>query len=145
MELQSYIELVLEGSIPRKRFLENSLRKRVGLAAEDQVSAAVVKHLSWKVLHRNLQTPFGEMDIVFQDKRLRLHFLEVKFRRSLEYSEEFVWGSSQRRRFSKSIRWFAQKKGVDIDLVCPWFAWTDGEFCRMFRVDPSENRLWSSI
>jgi Holliday junction resolvase-like predicted endonuclease len=77
-------------------------RKQKGSWAESLTQAYLEKQ-GWRVLHRNLRTPFAEVDIVVQ-RNNQIKLIEVKFKKnqSLPYAPV---GRSQLQRLKWAMKW----------------------------------------
>ncbi|HEX9794950.1 MAG TPA: YraN family protein [Planctomycetota bacterium] len=95
-----------------------SERSRRGSAAESFVAAAL-EQSGWRILHRNLRTPLGEVDILARspDQPPFLVAVEVKARHPLAWDAgEEALRPAQRRRLARALEWFARRTGWNGDL-----------------------------
>jgi len=101
--------------------------KRLGKEAEDLAAQFLSKAKGYRILERNYRCPFGEVDIIAEDKGV-LAFIEVKGRSSLRYGHpsEAV-GSRKQRRILRVAAHYLQRRGlqgkvpVRFDVVCLLF------------------------
>jgi len=61
--------------------------KQLGATGEDLAAAFLTRH-GYRVIARNVRARWGEIDIVARQKE-RLHFVEVKTRRSLKHGQPY--------------------------------------------------------
>ncbi len=54
----------------------------------EEIAADFLKKKGMKILERNFRTPFGEIDVITEKNR-KLHFVEVKTRRSTKFGKPF--------------------------------------------------------
>ena len=87
-------------------------KKLLGGAGEKRV-AAYLKKQGCKILKRNYRTPFGEADLIVQDKD-EIAFVEVKTRTTDEYGtpREAV-GTDKQRRYKKIAECFWKEEGEE--------------------------------
>ncbi len=93
------------------------LRKKIlGRKGEDLTAKYLKKH-GYKVLERNLRTPFGEADIVALSPDGYTCFVEVKTRETAEYGEpsEAV-NYAKRQRYRKMAGYWCMKKGEELPV-----------------------------
>ena len=85
----------------------------MGRRGED-LAAAYLKKQGYRILDRNVNTPFGELDIVCQDKSV-IVFVEVKTRATHAFGRPYeAVGPDKRRRLSRSASaWLADKDWMD--------------------------------
>ncbi|HOI55352.1 MAG TPA: YraN family protein [Phycisphaerae bacterium] len=86
-------------------------RKDLGRKGED-VAARYLKRLGHRVLARNVVTPFGELDLVMQEKLSgRLVFVEVKARsrEDVAAGEQAVGRAKQRHVIRAAQAWLKSK------------------------------------
>ena len=109
-------------------------RKRLGAKGE-RVAAAFLKKRGCRILARNVETPFGELDLVAQEKRSgRIVFAEVKTRtdESVARGEQAV-GRAKQRKIVRAAQAFpkARRLGADtpvrFDVVAVVFAAEGGK------------------
>ena len=73
-----------------------------------------LKEKGYKILERNLKTPFGEVDIIAKDRNT-IVFIEVKTRSSDAFGQPFEAVNYQKQERLKKIALF-YLKGIKIDL-----------------------------
>ena len=91
-------------------------RKRLGAKGE-RVAAAFLKKHGCRVLARNVETPFGELDLVVQEKRSgRIIFAEVKTRtdESVARGEQAV-GRTKQRKIVRAAQAFLKARRLGAD------------------------------
>ncbi|MDY0268265.1 YraN family protein [Trichloromonas sp.] len=95
-------------------------RQNLGRWGED-LAARYLERCGWRILHRNLRTPVGEIDILARDGKT-LVFVEVKTRRGLAFGtpQEAV-GPAKRRQILRAAQWHlaavAYRTTVRFDVV----------------------------
>ncbi len=86
-------------------------RKILGASGEG-LAAEKLEESGCRILARNVRSPFGEIDIVAQDRRT-LCFIEVKTRRHDRCGDGFEAVSrTKRRRLVKAASWFMMREQV---------------------------------
>ena len=87
-------------------------KKLLGKKGE-KLAVAYVKKQGMRVLKTNYRTPFGEADIIAQDKD-ELVFIEVKARTNASYGtpREAV-GKQKQQRYYKIAQFFAMQRGEE--------------------------------
>jgi putative endonuclease len=87
-------------------------RRELGRWGED-VAARFLRRQGLKILHRNVRTPVGEIDIVARNRRT-LVFVEVKTRRGLShgYPQEAV-GASKQRQILRAAQWYLSAQRME--------------------------------
>lgn len=81
--------------------------ERLSLGRKGEAAAArYLQNLGMKILHRNFQTPVGEIDLIARDRRV-LVFAEVKTRRSPAFGApaEAV-GPRKQRQIIRAAHWY---------------------------------------
>ncbi len=117
-------------------------RSLVGRRAEAYV-ADLLEFRGWRLLARNLRTPYGEIDILALDPGDELVVVEVKARHPLSWSqEEETLRPHQRRRLARALQWIEERhlwrgpSRIDLAAVtalegrprsCRWYAGVDPE------------------
>lgn len=87
-------------------------KKRLGRAGEKQ-AAAYLKRAGYKILERNMRTPFGEVDIVAMRGDV-IAFCEVKTRLSDDFgSPGEAVGPDKKRRYINAATMYTAKKYPD--------------------------------
>ncbi len=86
-------------------------------ASGEKLALSFLKKQKYKILETNYNCPAGEIDIIALKKRT-LVFIEVKFRKSLEYGypEESVNYPKQKKIALAAMHYLKQKGVRDIDL-----------------------------
>ena len=88
-------------------------RKALGKQGE-RLAAAMLKKSGCRILARNVETPFGELDLVAQEKKGgRIIFVEVKTRtdESVARGEQAV-GRAKQRHIVRAAQAFLKAKGI---------------------------------
>lgn len=87
-------------------------KKVLGRTGEKRVEEYLKKQ-GCKILHRNFRTPFGEADIIAQEKD-EILFVEVKTRESTRFGtpKEGV-GKDKRRRYYQIAQFYALRTGEE--------------------------------
>ena len=99
--------------------MQNARQKRG--AWGEEVAAGYLENKGLRVLERNVRSPFGEIDIICQDKK-ELVFVEVKTRNSTIYGypEESV-NMAKQRKLRQLARWYwsvhQEFQNIRIDVV----------------------------
>lgn len=85
----------------------------MGRRGED-LAAAYLKKQGCRIIDRNVNTPFGELDIICRDKSV-IVFVEVKTRSSNAFGRPYeAVGPDKQRRIARSAsHWLAAKKWTD--------------------------------
>ncbi len=85
--------------------------RNLGLLAEE-IAAAFFSRKGYKLLERNYRTPCGEVDLIFQNRRGQIIFVEVKARATGRYGlpQEAVTARKQQH-IIRTAMWFLQQKG----------------------------------
>lgn len=83
---------------------------RLSLGAWGEAYAAgYLRRSGLKILHRNLRTPVGEIDIVARDRKT-LVFVEVKTRQSRQFgSPQEAVGAHKQRQIIRTAQWYLAK------------------------------------
>ena len=86
--------------------------KTTGDDAEDR-ALSYFKGLGWKLIERNFLCRGGEVDLIFEDPKGTLVFVEVKYRFDPSYGapQEFVSRSKQLR-VGRSALFFIKRRGL---------------------------------
>lgn len=72
----------------------------------EEFAARYLERRGWRILHRNLRTPVGEIDILARDGKT-LIFVEVKTRRSLAFGSPLeAVGPTKRRQILRAAQWY---------------------------------------
>jgi Holliday junction resolvase-like predicted endonuclease len=91
--------------------IENgSLRGKSGEA----YIANLLKNLDYLILHQNLKTPYGELDLIFQKNKI-LYICEVKTRSGKK--EFHPISSGQKRRLKLAATWIWQKYHTKFESI----------------------------
>jgi putative endonuclease len=80
----------------------------------EELAVAYLKKQGCRIIDRNVNTPFGELDIICRDKSV-IVFVEVKTRTSNAFGRPYeAVGPDKKRRLSRSAQyWLAEKKWMD--------------------------------
>lgn len=85
-----------------------------------RAEAYVADHLrgaGWRVLARNLRSPFGEIDLLAIDPRGELVVVEVKARHPLSWArDEDALRPRQRERLGRALEWAARRRAWRSDM-----------------------------
>ncbi len=74
-----------------------------------------LKNLGMKIVHRNLKTPFGEADLIAEDKD-EVVFIEVKTRSSEKFgSGAEAVGKTKQERYYKIAQYYGLQKGEEVN------------------------------
>ncbi len=94
--------------------LKNRQRHNINLGERgEKIAARHLKKKGYKILERNMHTPFGEVDIVAKINDV-LIFCEVKTRTSDAYGSPAEAVNKERRmRYIRSAEYYLQKNGTD--------------------------------
>ena len=86
--------------------------RSAGDQAEDR-ALAYFERLGWKLLERNYLCKAGEVDLIFEDPKRTVVFVEVKYRSNTAYGlpQEFVGGKKQAR-MGRAAMLFVKEKGL---------------------------------
>ena len=103
-----------------KRQIRGSNAQKWGRAAETLAAQHYINQGA-QILARNLRTPFGEIDLIAQQKDTVI-FIEVKARKSLN-DAAFAWQPRQQQRLIQAIEHYQNSLPsplslLRIDLVC---------------------------
>jgi len=80
-------------------------RLSLGAWGEDY-AAGYLRSRGLKILHRNLRTPVGEIDIIARDRK-SLVFVEVKTRQSRTYGQpQEAVGAHKQRQIIRTAQWY---------------------------------------
>ncbi len=103
------------------------IAKKTGIAAEDK-AVEYLKKIGYKIIARNFNTKFGELDIVAKDKRAVV-FAEVKFRKNLQYGlpHEFVTRNKAEKLKKAAWVYIKQNNISNTDLRFDVISIADGE------------------
>ncbi len=89
-------------------------KKVLGRKGEKAVEK-YLKKAGMKILHRNFQTPFGEADLIAQDRE-EIVFIEVKTRSSNEYgSGAEAVNAAKQARYYKIAQFYGLQRGGEVN------------------------------
>ena len=81
----------------------------------EKVVEKYLKKAGMKILHRNFQTPFGEADLIAQDKD-EIVFVEVKTRASNAFGSGLeAVGATKQQRYYKIAQLYSAKTGEEVN------------------------------
>src|SRR3989339_670419 len=88
-------------------------RRSFGNSGEE-LAASFLQKQGFKILKRQYRSPFGEIDLIAEDPKRWIVFVEVKPRRSLEsgYPEEAVT-EQKRRHLEASGEYFLEEQALE--------------------------------
>ncbi|MFN0197764.1 MAG: YraN family protein [Planctomycetaceae bacterium] len=89
------------------------LRKLLGNKGE-QYAANFLKGLGYRILDEQVETAFGEIDLIARDKHT-IVFVEVKTRRNIRAGipEEAVTGQKQQHMTKSALSWLKRHRALD--------------------------------
>lgn len=98
----------------------------------EEMAAQYLGGMDFKILGRNVRTRWSEIDIV-AEKNARIHFVEVKFRRSAAFGSgaEYITADKQRRLRQAAAAWMvmnAPEGDYQIDVITVTGNLADPEF-----------------
>lgn len=126
--------------------LQKRKAERAGRLAEF-ASSLIVRFRGWRILHRRLKTPFGEIDLVCKRGNIIL-CIEVKYRTHITYMAQALPSPTQQKRLARAAQCiFADlqthaKTPQNLELRFDIHIWTGrGKFMRHSYV-ALENTSW---
>ena len=82
----------------------------------EEIAADFLKKKGMKILERNFRTPFGEIDVITEKNR-KLHFVEVKTRRSTKFGKPFeAVNRAKLNHITHSIEFYLKGKDADFEI-----------------------------
>ncbi len=90
---------------------------RISLGKEgEEIAANFLKKKGMKILERNFRTPYGEIDII-SNKNGKLHFVEVKTRRSVKFGKPFeAVNRTKIRHITHSAEFYMNGRETDFEI-----------------------------
>ncbi len=86
-----------------------------GKEGED-IATNFLKKRGMKIIKRNFRTPYGEIDII-ANKNGKLHFVEVKARRSTKFGKPFeAVNRAKIRHITRSAEFYMKEKETDFEI-----------------------------
>ncbi len=82
----------------------------------EEIAAKFLRKKGMKILERNFRTPYGEIDII-ATKKGKLHFVEVKTRRSEKFGKPFeAVNSAKLSHIKNSALFYLNGKDADFEI-----------------------------
>ncbi len=82
----------------------------------EEIATDFLKKRGMKILERNFRTPFGEIDIIASKNR-KLHFVEVKTRRNMNFGRPFeAVNKVKMRHIINSAQFYLKGKDRDFEI-----------------------------